>query len=257
MTLDSQNPAIYKQLYRAAKAKLKLRIKATVAPRQTPSVPIIPNIMDEQQPGQEPLQLPTPSTASPARHSYLETVLSNPREPDAQPLPAETFIVTPVSELLPECSAAPMPREHATADNLSMPAPLEPVDTGDLDTVPQVTSAKSGHSRHCQDFSCSAFCIDCNNCGKSIPNEHYHCGICDQGDFDLCSSCIAADVGCDGEGHWLIKRRIQNGLLVNSVTERIAPKKWQAGSPKEAKCNMSATRYAPRTCNSCINGKLG
>lgn len=29
VTLDPTNPAVYKQLYRAAKAKLKLRIKAT------------------------------------------------------------------------------------------------------------------------------------------------------------------------------------------------------------------------------------
>jgi next-to-BRCA1 protein 1 len=30
VTLDPTNPAVYKQLYRAAKAKLKLRIKATL-----------------------------------------------------------------------------------------------------------------------------------------------------------------------------------------------------------------------------------
>lgn len=30
VTLDPKNPAVYKQLYRAAKAKLKLRFKATI-----------------------------------------------------------------------------------------------------------------------------------------------------------------------------------------------------------------------------------
>ena len=34
MTLDPQNSAVYKQLYRAAKAKLKLRIKASLAPAE-------------------------------------------------------------------------------------------------------------------------------------------------------------------------------------------------------------------------------
>ena len=34
MTLDPQNSAVYKQLYRAAKAKLKLRIKASLVPTE-------------------------------------------------------------------------------------------------------------------------------------------------------------------------------------------------------------------------------
>ncbi|KAL8739203.1 MAG: hypothetical protein Q9181_000094 [Wetmoreana brouardii] len=42
ITLDSNNPAVYKQLYRAAKAKLKLRIKATISDPPAPKVDSIP-----------------------------------------------------------------------------------------------------------------------------------------------------------------------------------------------------------------------
>ncbi|KAL8652605.1 MAG: hypothetical protein Q9226_004202, partial [Calogaya cf. arnoldii] len=38
IALDSNNPAVYKQLYRAAKAKLKLRIKATITDIASPEV---------------------------------------------------------------------------------------------------------------------------------------------------------------------------------------------------------------------------
>jgi next to BRCA1 gene 1 protein len=215
--------------------------------------------MDEQrQPPHEPLRLPTPPKASPAsRHSYLDTVLSTPREQAEQARPAETSTAPAVPVLLPDGPAVLMSLGNATNETLVTPAKLGRAKATDKEIPPKPTSPRNGNLRQSQDFLSGAFCIDCNNCGKSIPDEHYHCGICDEGDFDLCSSCIAADVTCDGEGHWLIKRRIQNGLLVNSVTETIAPKKWQEEKfTEDNKGNMKATHYAPRTCNSCINGKV-
>lgn len=251
VVLDTNNPAIYKQLYRAAKAKLKLRIKATVLQRPTSQ---IPNIMDEEQTRIEPLSLPTPPTSSPtARHSYLETVLSTPREQgnsarrtESSPTPAlSTFDQQPVS--------AVMSLDNATNSTL---APSIKPEQQKKDKAPKVAISANGIVRS-PDTLGGVFCIDCNNCEKSIPDEHYHCGICDDGDFDLCSSCVAADATCNGEGHWLIKRRIQAGNLVTSITETIAPKKWQAETKAvDAETEkMTTTQYAPRTCNSCINGK--
>jgi next to BRCA1 gene 1 protein len=250
VALDSNNPAIYKQLYRAAKAKLKLRIKATVT--QCPALAqAVPNIMDEQQPRAEPLRLPTPPKASPAsRHSYLDTVLSTPRDQEKQPRQSDFASVPAVSAFVPGRPAPGMSFDNATSETLVTPAKL-----GQAKAAKKDTAAKTANLRHGQDLLSGAFCIDCNNCGKSIPDEHYHCGICDDGDFDLCSSCIAADVTCDGEGHWLIKRRIQNGLLVSSVTETIPPKKRQEEkSIENDKENTTNPQHAPRTCNSCING---
>ena len=76
VTLDATNPAIYKQLYRAAKAKLKLRLKATILPEpRNDSTPALASA--------QPLAsasilnfVPEPSK----RNTYLETVLSKPAE---------------------------------------------------------------------------------------------------------------------------------------------------------------------------------
>jgi next to BRCA1 gene 1 protein len=212
--------------------------------------------MDEYQPRPEPLGLPTPPKASPAsRHSYLDTVLSTPREQEAESRQSESSTAPVVSAFIPERPAV-MSLDNATNDTLIPAAKLEQPKAAKKDTTPKVPLHRSRDHRIGQDVLGGAFSIDCNNCGKSIPDEHYHCGICDDGDFDLCSSCVAADVACDGEGHWLIKRRIQNGLLVSSVTETIAPKKWQEETALDnEKENTSATTYALRGCNSCISGK--
>jgi next to BRCA1 gene 1 protein len=257
VALDSDNPAIYKQLYRAAKAKLKLRIKATVA--QRPTLPeAIPNIMDDEQPRTEPLRLPTPPKTSPAsRHSYLETVLSSPREPEEPASRADSSTIPAGSAIVRDQPATIMSLGSATNDRFSTSANDELAQSAKKDADPKAKLVRNGGFRRGPDLLGGAFCIDCNNCGTSIPDEHYHCGICDDGDFDLCSYCIAADVTCDGEGHWLIKRRIHNGLLVSSVTETIAPKKWQEkplGNEK-ANPNTNIIQHASRTCNSCINGK--
>ena len=116
-----------------------------------------------------------------------------------------------------------------------------------------------------------AFCIDCNNCGKTIPNEHYHCNICDQGDYDLCLKCIDEGVLCPGEDHWLIKRTINNGVVTNSTTETIAPRKQSEPEPEthdeatpetepvpvpvpEPEAEEKQPKIAVRTCNACFEG---
>ena len=104
----------------------------------------------------------------------------------------------------------------------------------------------------------SSFSVYCNQCSQPIPDEHYHCSICDQGDFDLCQSCVDDGQLCFGEGHWMIKRFVKNGKVINSTTETIAPKPVASESrttlvqPEEENDDLVATR----TCNSCIQGKL-
>lgn len=70
----------------------------------------------------------------------------------------------------------------------------------------------------------AAFAVCCNSCEMTIPDVHYHCSTCDDGDFDLCQSCIDQGITCHGKDHWLIKRMTVNGQLVQSTTETIAPK---------------------------------
>jgi next to BRCA1 gene 1 protein len=256
VALDSDNPAIYKQLYRAAKAKLKLRIKATVTtPSNMPEA--IPNIMDDEQPRTAALSLPTPPKTSPvSRHSYLETVLSSSQEPEVQACRADSSTIPAATAIVPEHPATIISLGRATDDRLALSANAEQAQSAKKEADSQSKLVRNGGFRRGPDLIGGAFCIDCNRCQRSIPDEHYHCGICDDGDFDLCSYCVEADVTCDGEGHWLIKRRIQNGILVSSVTETIAPKKWQEKAIGNEKTNLdkNTIQYVSRTCNSCISG---
>ena len=58
--------------------------------------------------------------------------------------------------------------------------------------------------------------VYCNICVSSIPNGdvHYHCGICDSGDFDICRECIASEYLCLDHSHKLVKRIFKCGTLV-------------------------------------------
>lgn len=101
----------------------------------------------------------------------------------------------------------------------------------------------------------SVYSVYCNNCNDSIPDAHYHCSTCDDGDFDLCQPCVSRGVVCGSDDHWLIKRSIKDGKVVNSTTETLAPRRSFSASkttliaPPEPKITT-----ATRTCNNCIAG---
>lgn len=203
MQLDNDNVAVYKQLQRAAKAKSKIRIKATTVDTSTlaPEVESISaQLVDEYVP----------------RHNYLETVLSSPVVPVPHPEPMPASYPEPMPALSAPVSAA--------ADDAGVPhlmrlrannALLREFDLeGDKLRFPVI----SHHSPR------GMFCIDCNNCGRSIANEHYHCSICESGDYDICPQCVTDGASCRGESHWLIKRVVQDGTVTNSTTETIAPR---------------------------------
>ena len=122
----------------------------------------------------------------------------------------------------------------------------------------------------------SSFTICCNNCDKPIPDAHWHCSICERGDFDLCQDCIEKGCLCDGEDHWLIKRFVKGGKVINNTTETIAPKKVSKlvekavpGAFTSDSSGLSGVFPSDvkredipelvdlsRTCNSCVGGKL-
>jgi next-to-BRCA1 protein 1 len=119
--------------------------------------------------------------------------------------------------------------------------------------------------------------VFCNNCDKPMSDAHFHCSICDDGDYDLCQSCVTAGAGCQGEEHWLIKRFIADGKVVNSTTETIAPRAIRDVEASR-KQDMPAHKAEPlkstprkmenrtkidvasllnastRTCNACVQG---
>ncbi len=105
--------------------------------------------------------------------------------------------------------------------------------------------------------------VYCNECDTPISNAHFHCSICDQGDYDLCERCVKAGVHCPGEDHWLIKRIIYGDSVVNSQTERIAPKAKPASDKEmpgafteEKKSEPEEAPLPSLTCNSCMKGEL-
>lgn len=231
ITLDSANPAVYKQLYRAAKAKLKLRIRATVI---QPAQPQEENEIKEEEPSSSDIE--RKASIQPRQSSYLETVLSH--------VPSSTDVC---SDLKPSQYIYPTATDEVDSSDFHKCDPLS------RPTLPTL-----------DDFACRTFSIDCNFCGKSVVNEHYHCSICELGDFDLCLACVNAGVTCDGEDHWLIKRYFKNGRVFPSVTETLPSKKGKE-SIEEKNIAKVVAPTAPevvipdleeRTCNSCISRKF-
>lgn len=116
--------------------------------------------------------------------------------------------------------------------------------------------------------------VFCNACDRPMANEHYHCNICDDGDYDLCETCVKDGAHCPGEGHWLIKRFVSNGQVINSTTEKLTPKSPVAPEPASVQPEIPGAftesveeptveehveedEYEPvRTCNSCVRGKI-
>ncbi|KAI1738043.1 hypothetical protein F4680DRAFT_460138 [Xylaria scruposa] len=114
------------------------------------------------------------------------------------------------------------------------------------------------------------FTVCCNSCDRSVPEAHFHCSICDEGDFDLCQECVNRGITCYGDGHWLIKRTVVDGDIKCSSTH-VAPKSARPAASKSAlspsnssitlptrplftpsvSCNLPA-EYTARTCNCCV-----
>ena len=232
ITLDSNNPAIYKQLYRAAKAKLKLRLRATVDRKIVKETVPQTTSMDQKKP-----TAPQPES----RNAFLETVLSQPVGNGAAPS-FKTFQKT--CQYSPKCA---IPGSFDLDVNNAVQAPKAvPTDgTKDIYSVPTLPSMS--------DFPSTSYTIDCNNCGASVHNEHYHCGICEGGDFDLCKACFDAGVTCDEDDHWLLKRTIHHGIVIPSTTETLPPKKVSKPVTEELVTPISPEQDGDDlTCNSCI-----
>lgn len=116
------------------------------------------------------------------------------------------------------------------------------------------------HFRH---IAGAAFTVCCNNCTANIPDAHWHCSICEDGDYDLCRICVTAGVHCGVEGHFLIKRCIENGRVVSSITETVPKKPMKVEAEKEVPGaftadtkdeQLSEMLESSLTCNCCVNG---
>lgn len=63
----------------------------------------------------------------------------------------------------------------------------------------------------------------CDNCKYSIEDEHFHCSICNDDDYDLCPTCVGRGHYCPGASHLMLKQFIKDGCVMDSTNERIIP----------------------------------
>ncbi|KAK4152797.1 next to BRCA1 gene 1 protein [Chaetomidium leptoderma] len=286
IVLDQANTAVYKQLYRAAKAKLKLKLRVTVKGNEPEEDekkqgPQPASVTDEAEEESHPSVEPTDTEREPEQPE--QPAASN-STPATEPVKAETVEAEPVKDepvkaepalLLPASVPAPAPVVYADALNLgSLRSMMDKWE--DTLAVPkeitlpaQPTTPPAAATLPCA-VGCPAiranYAVCCNSCDRTIPDAHYHCSTCDDGDFDLCQDCVDRGVTCKGPNHWLIKRFVKSGVIINSTTERLAPKPKPSPKPqpKQAPSVVPAApeRIIPvfndflyssiRTCNCCV-----
>lgn len=274
-TLDSNNPSVYKQLYRAAKAKLKLRIKATLVDDHPTVDPTTTGAAQETSTAADCLN---PQRYDPAAHADRTIIASQPAERTEQ----TNQEVTSNGAIPKNQATESRPRQsydqylNSVAQSSSFLAELEKqfgIETR-ASVAPGSSASAACESLRQRFFSAhipghmrnvnvhSSYSVFCNECDHAIPGAHYHCSICDDGDFDLCQSCVDSGVLCGGEGHWLIKRIVKDGKVINSTTETIAPKATKVEDEKESFNSPSSEvkvdaglDVETRTCNSCVGGE--
>lgn len=240
VTLDSNAAAVYKTLFRAAKAKLKLRLRATIPGESVePPMPSVAALPQAAVADTSAFRLSS-ETLTPQAAAPVSPVIA--RSPEAPKFEA----VNPVSPEKPaDDGEAPVPKPFTTRqaffDKLTKVPHNAP-----LTFRPKPTAAYT------------AWVVYCNNCNHPMDDEHFHCSVCDNGDYDLCPACVDSGIHCPGEGHWMVKRFVKNGNVVNSTTQRIPPK-VKATEPKDIpgaftdeKQSVTYEEEATRTCNSCV-----
>jgi next-to-BRCA1 protein 1 len=178
------------------------------------------------------------------------------------------FEVAPVSNLTQaEGEAAPLPRSYtARKSKLHYPDHRTPCKQPPT-TSPDFFHDLANASNHADvaDLAfrpkpsvCTSWVVYCNNCNHPMEDEHFHCSVCDGGDYDLCPACVDTGIHCPGSGHWMVKRFVKNGCVVNSTTQRIPPKvkadeaQEIPGAFTDEKQSVTYEEEPTRTCNCCV-----
>lgn len=261
VVLDPTNISVFKQLYRAAKAKqkLKLRITSQDGDKEEKMIPKPVTVEDEPEPSQ-----PLSGTSDLIKLDEPAGTPSAPAPTNGQPGQSDS---ASAADLLDK-SLAMAAREHKIIkdkidtletslaqmrlnadDRHYANATIEAYNTMlDVNRKAGLLPAATSDADIAQAFTMQQkFTVCCNSCDRAIPDEHYHCATCDDGDFDLCQDCIDKGITCYGTDHWLIKRTIVNGALVSSTTERIASKPTAMTWPAKEPSKLSV-------CNCCLQG---
>ncbi|KAF1919023.1 hypothetical protein BDU57DRAFT_490926 [Ampelomyces quisqualis] len=239
--LDSNTPQVYKTLFRAAKAKLKLRLRASI-PGENPEVP--------------------PAGLVSVRRQAVAHVREQMQKAASD---------APVSPVIARSPTGNLPAD-VKFEPISPVSPPEPADVGEEAPLPRSFTARQSFfsnlasASHNADLAfrpkpnnaCTSWVVYCNNCNHPMEDEHFHCGVCYGGDYDLCPACVDTGVHCPGTGHWMVKRFVKNGCVVNSTTQRIPPKvkaeetQDVPGAYTDEKQFCACDDEPSRTCNCCV-----
>jgi next-to-BRCA1 protein 1 len=257
VVLDQANTSVYKQLYRAAKAKHKLKLRVTVCRDE-------PEAEDEKE-GPKPASVA--DEADEENHPSVE-----PTDTEREPEQPATATAAPTIAEEPVSAAEPAPQQIATEVAKAKLREMKEM----LDETLKEASSLAASDVPSDTLPCATGCpamranyaVCCNSCDRTIPNAHYHCSTCDDGDFDLCQECVDRGVTCKGTNHWLIKRFVKDGIIINSTTERLAPKGKPVQQCRQAVNPVNPAPIAPeriipvfndflyssiRTCNCCVS----
>ena len=166
--------------------------------------------------------------------------------PTPQPTPQEV-VAEPTEEKKKD---DPAEEEKKKEDVSAIPRDLfptyVPVQKSDGAFLPVISHT------HTSPSTGSTFYINCNSCGRSIPDEHHHCSICEDGDYDLCTDCVKTE--CCADGHWMIKRSVKDGIILNSFTETVTKSakpsaKVQGNVEEQANVGVQANVDSPKQAN--------
>lgn len=232
--LTPGNIPVYKQLYRAAKAKSKLKIRVAIREPAAMGVPQPAATESEAEASSSSPTIETPTEDKSRETSPPIVAESSPLpKPEAEvPAPAAACDpTTPAYEFNLPLRRRGCPRPAAMPNYLaSIPVEgcFEKMEKMMRSQHVDAATAPSPFPSAAHTVSCPAtganFAVCCNNCEQTIPDSHYHCSTCDDGDFDLCLLCVSQGVTCNDGSHWLIKRNIIEGRLVQSTTHTLPPR---------------------------------
>lgn len=247
MKLDKANRDVFKSLQRAAKAKLKLRLKATTVTISTAALPVNTGLPAASSQAVQPSRSSQPLVAQSSKYPP-ESVA----DPPSVARGVFDFRATPKKKsdislaFRPSCTVQ-QPIAGAITGSSVLPS--------SKDMANPTKAAQVKPPAGLVDDQSSTWVICCNSCDQAMTGVHFHCSICDAGDFDLCETCIAKGQMCDGKEHWLVKRDIHNGQVISSTTERLPPRSTKPASLAITSAPVSAeTRTSPKTVTPSIPG---
>ena len=320
VTLDRDNAAVYKQLFRAAKAKGKLKLRVNIggmpkeqAPEmsQTPVPPtdrlprrsyVQPYVTDsntDQSPSSRISMLEDFKTlsAAPSTITLTPFTKSTIEPPKKESSPSYFWPVSEKNDFsditktkfekrnAPLCPGKEKQVKADHKDEAPVPGFFDFNDEQFLAPTRRTCPARTSNCarqatldsslaklaevqhRHVTERKTPKpsphlnFVIQCNHCENPIPDAHWHCSICDNGDYDLCIACVQKGHLCQSQQHWLIKRFFKEGKIINSTTETMPSRKSSKTAAKEeipgaftAEVKTDTVPVPERTCNACVQG---